>query len=206
MLIQKKHIPILLLTIAFGCNSNTKTTSVKTTEPAKTNESAKKQEVTSKNTPVKAVTVPTTVEMPAADTTQVLAAFKELVKTDRFLKEMSLQKGETEGEITTDERPVLIGDLNGDGLNDALMPFQLIGRDGGNNWTAHTAVFINNGKNLEYKFTYDRGGDMAETALDFTALKDGVITGLISTNNYSKKKIKQEKYSYKNNDLILLKK
>ncbi|MBB6501162.1 hypothetical protein [Pedobacter cryoconitis] len=113
------------------------------------------------------------------DTNAVLAVFKRTAKTERFIKELGVKgNGGPDASVFDSERPILIGDLNGDHLEDALMPFSIEGRGGGNNWDAHYAVFINKGGKLEYQYSFSRGGDLGETQVDFINIKDGIIHGM----------------------------
>jgi len=113
------------------------------------------------------------------DSNAVLTAFKRTAKTERFIKELGVKgNGGPDASVFDSERPILIGDLNGDHLEDALMPFSIEGRGGGNNWDAHYAVFINKGGKLEYQYSFSRGGDLGETQIDFINIKDGIIHGM----------------------------
>ncbi|QNK63460.1 hypothetical protein H7F33_02825 [Pedobacter sp. PAMC26386] len=109
------------------------------------------------------------------DTTTVLSSFKKTVKTARFIKELEMDQDG--GSIFDSERPILIGDINGDHLDDAIMPFSIEGRGGGNNWDTHYAIFINKGGKLEYKYSFSRGGDLAERQIQFMRIKDNLIRG-----------------------------
>ena len=111
------------------------------------------------------------------DTGIVLSSFKNIVKTAQFRKELQIAKDDSDGSVFDSERPVLIGDLNGDHLADAIMPFFIEGRGGGNNWDAHYAIFINKGGKLEYKFSFSRGGDLAEQQIQFMSIQDNVVKG-----------------------------
>lgn len=115
------------------------------------------------------------VKTPIVDTTAVLKAFKKNIKTDQFIKELGM---DSYASVFDSERPILIGDLNGDHLDDAIMPFSIEGRGGGNNWDANYAIFINNAGTLEYQYSFARGGDLAERQINFNSIKDGVIQGM----------------------------
>ncbi|KFF11305.1 hypothetical protein IW15_16265 [Chryseobacterium soli] len=120
----------------------------------------------------------TDVKIPVIDTIAVLTAFKKTVTTDQFIKELGIEADGLGGSIFDSERPILIGDLNGDHQDDAIMPFSIEGRQGGNNWDAHYAIFINNNGVLEYKYSFDRGGDLAERQINFKSIKNGIIKGM----------------------------
>ncbi|PIF46252.1 hypothetical protein CLU96_3276 [Chryseobacterium sp. 52] len=119
------------------------------------------------------------VKKPVIDNAAVLAAFKKTKETGQFKKELDIDyENGLGGSIFDSERPILIGDLNGDHLDDAIMPFSIEGREGGNNWDAHYAIFINEGGELTYKYSFSRGGDLAETQINFKSIKDGIIKGM----------------------------
>lgn len=171
--LTKKYFPLLLITIVLSCKPDQKTPQ----ERKNTKDTIPGHAFMVKDT----VTLTEEITRPAIDTTAVLAAFKKITKTDLFIKELGIESNEEDGpggSVFDSERPILIGDLNDDHLDDAIMPFSIEGRGGGNNWDAHYAIFINNGGVLQYKYSFDRGGDLAETQTDFKSIKNGVIKGM----------------------------
>lgn len=112
----------------------------------------------------------------AIDTLQVITAFNELKNDTTFLYDLGLL---TEGTYAfyDEERPLLIGDINRDSLPDALMPFSIEGMGGGNNYTAHYALLLNDNGRLVFNSVLNRGGKMAEHLITFTSITRGVIEG-----------------------------
>ena len=145
----------------------------------------------------------TDTKLPAVDTTAVLLAFKKASKTDRFGKELGFSyNDDLYGSIFDSERPILIGDLNGDHLEDAIMPFTIEGRDGGNNWDAHYAIFINKAGTLQYQYSFNRGGDLAETQTFFKSIKNGVVHGMLEPGfHFSDGESSPVSFIFKNNRL-----
>ncbi|SMC35239.1 hypothetical protein [Chryseobacterium sp. YR221] len=143
-------------------------------------------------------------KIPVIDTTAVLMAFKKASQTEQFGKDLYFNlKDELSGSIFDSERPILIGDLNGDHLEDAIMPFSIEGRDGGNNWDAHYAVFINKDGQLKYQYSFDRGADLAETQTFFKSIEDGVVEGMIEPGFHVQEgESIPVNYIYKNNRLV----
>jgi hypothetical protein len=117
------------------------------------------------------------VGMPAVvDTAQVVAAFDLLKDDSVFLDKMDLLSEGTYA-FYDEERPLLIGDINRDSLPDALMPFSIEGLGGGNNYTSHYAILLNQGGRLEYNSVLYRGNKLSENMLTFTGITNGVIEG-----------------------------
>ncbi|WP_027372376.1 hypothetical protein [Chryseobacterium sp. UNC8MFCol] len=137
------------------------------------------------------------------DTTAVLHAFKNATKTKQFGEDVYYDiKDELSGSIFDSERPILIGDLNGDQLDDAIMPFTIEGRDGGNNWDAHYAIFINKGGKLSYQYSFNRGADLAETQTFFKSIENGVVKGVVEPGfHYPDGESTPVSFIYKNNRL-----
>lgn len=137
------------------------------------------------------------------DSAAVAAAFSLLAGTASFK-----QKTEEDGASVYDpDSAPLIGDINHDGLPDALKPFSIEGRGGGNNWTAHYAVFINKENKLVFSSIFDRGGDWAERIITFDKIKDNVLYGLeVPNNNFPDLDTIAVNYIYKDKDLIQISK
>ncbi|MGU3375016.1 hypothetical protein [Chryseobacterium sp. M5A1_1a] len=196
MYLNTVYFSLLLATIVISCNSNEKAIlkNKKINDTVRTNYIAAKKQ---KDTLVidKKVTV--------IDADIVLDAFHKTIKTDLFRKELDFNyQNKLDGSIFDLERPILIGDLNEDHLDDALMPFSIEGREGGNNWDSYYAIFINNGGVLEYQYSFSRGGDLSETIINFTSIKNGFIKGMeVPGNNSSKEDSTSVDYMYRNTDL-----
>ena len=137
------------------------------------------------------------------DAAAVAAAFSLLEETPSFKNEI-----EDDGASVYDPGlPALIGDINHDGLPDALKPFTIEGRGGGNNWTAHYAVFINKDNKLTFSNIFNRGGDWAERITTFNKIKDNVLCGVeVPNNNFPELDTIVVNYIYKDKDLIQISK
>lgn len=170
MNLKKRYCLLLLSTVIIGCRPNEKSV-----QDRKTIKDTIQTNVVIKDVK-KPVADTATVRI---DTAAVLNAFKKTIKTAPFMKELDFNSQDgLSGSVFDSERPILIGDLNGDHLDDAIMPFSIEGRQGGNNWDAHYAIFINSGGRLTYRYSFSRGGDLAETQIDFKSIQDGVIKGM----------------------------
>ncbi|AZA83690.1 hypothetical protein C1637_14385 [Chryseobacterium lactis] len=197
MYFNKIYFSLLAIAVITGCKPEKKTVSeAKTHDTIHTNTSIEKEP----DNPTKHT------KLPVVDTTAVLLAFKKASETKKFGKDLSFDiKEDLSGSIFDSERPILIGDLNGDQVDDAIMPFSIEGRDGGNNWDAHYAVFINKDGQLQYQYSFDRGGDLAETQTFFKSIKDGVVKGLEEPGfHFPEGESKPVSYVYKNNKLELI--
>lgn len=193
----KTYFSFLLITFILSCTPDKKTPQ-KTKE---TNDTIGSNAAVEKNNDTLAMEVKKTI----VDTTAVLDAFKKITKTDLFIKELGIESNDQDGlggSIFDSERPILIGDLNGDHLDDAIMPFSIEGRGGGNNWDAHYAIFINSNGTLKYKYFFSRGGDLAETQINFKRIKDRVIKGMEVPGFHStEEKTTPIEYIYRDTDL-----
>ncbi|WP_223608078.1 hypothetical protein [Chryseobacterium sp. OSA05B] len=170
MHLNKIYFSLLLAVTILSCSPNEKTSQHnKQINTLHTNDNPVKEKDT----------LVADVKIPVIDSMAVLIAFKKTITTDQFIKELDIDDPDgLGGSIFDSERPILIGDLNDDHQDDAIMPFSIEGRQGGNNWDAHYAIFINNGGVLEYKYSFDRGGDLAERQTDFKSIKNGIIKGM----------------------------
>lgn len=161
MFIQKRHLSALLLLTILGCKSNKKA-------------EVQNKPVTKDTAIIKALPAPLQEDNSSViDTNTVLATFKKISESTKFLKELDAE----DASVYDSERPIVIGDLNGDQLDDAIMPFTIEGRGRGNNWAAYYAVFINQNGKLKYKLSFARGGDLSERMIEFNSIENGVIKG-----------------------------
>jgi hypothetical protein len=123
MQLVKNYFPIILILLFLSCKN--KVRNENQTKPLK------KQEGTCKDiTIIHKNTTRTDSVISTIDTGTVLSSFKSIVKTAQFRKELQLVK---DGSVFDSERHLLIGDINEDHLADAIMPFSIEGRGGGNN-------------------------------------------------------------------------
>ncbi|WP_131401708.1 hypothetical protein [Chryseobacterium sp. JM1] len=195
MYLNKIYFPLLFTAVMVGCSPTEKTD----LKNKKTNETVHIDTVPVKHKD----TLVADVKIPVIDTTAVLTAFNEAKRSKLFSKELDFNGiNKIDGSIFDLERPILIGDLNDDHLDDAMMPFSIEGREGGNNWDTYYAVFINNRGVLDYKYSFSRGGKFSETLINFTSIKDGFIKGMeVPGNNSSKEDSTPVDYMYRNTDL-----
>ncbi|MGU3375018.1 hypothetical protein [Chryseobacterium sp. M5A1_1a] len=125
------------------------------------------------------------VKKAVVDTTAVLVAFKEIVETDQFIEELHKTfHVDFHTSVYALERPILIGDFNGDHQDDAVMPFSIESRRGINDWYPNYAIFITINGKLEYQYSFARGGNREKKQTYFKSIKDGVIKATIVPGPY----------------------
>ncbi|MCT2562118.1 hypothetical protein [Chryseobacterium herbae] len=177
MHLNKRYFSLLLVATILSCSPNEKTSqqNKKITDTVHTNR------IIIKN---RKDTLLENKEVPFIDYKVVLVAFNKAIKTAKFSKELNFNyQDKLDVTIFDWENPILIGDLNDDHLDDAIVPFTIEERQGG--WNACYAIFINNGGILEYKYSFNRGGGLAERRIDFKSIKDGIIKGIGEPGFYS---------------------
>lgn len=76
------------------------------------------------------------------------------------------------------DEPLIFGDMDRDGQPDALVPFTIEGRGGGNNWDAHYAIFIQQKDSFILKGIFDRGGDMADHLTTITKIENDTLKAI----------------------------
>ena len=111
-----------------------------------------------------------------ADSIAVMQAFSKLKTNPSFLKDLGL-KGEKHFTWNDDLMKVISGDLNSDGVQDALLFFSVEGIGGGNNWSAHYAAFLKSDNDWKYKDQLDAGGDFNDRILELTKIENDSIYG-----------------------------
>lgn len=196
MHLNKIYFSLLSFTLVTGCKSEKKTSSENIHQDTITTN-------TSTGIAKDADSQKQITKLPVIDTTTVLHAFKNATITKQFGEDVNYNiKDELSGSIFDSERPILIGDLNGDQLDDAIMPFTIEGRDGGNNWDAHYAIFINKNGKLNYQYSFNRGADLAETQTFFKSIENGVVKGVVEPGfHYADGESTPVSFRYKNNTL-----
>lgn len=137
------------------------------------------------------------------DTLELSKAFENLRHDPKFIKKMLLDDGFAEmGEID-EER--LFGDLNGDGISDAIIPYMVNNRGGGNNWTIHYAIFLGEGESKwNYVGTFHSGGSASEYYVVLNKIDNGNISGYHTQYRNSDYRDKDfpATYIYQNGDLV----
>jgi len=135
------------------------------------------------------------------DSTTVIWAFEKLKTNKIFLKDLGLEN-EKEFSWNDDLIKIISGDLNNDGIADALMFFVIEGRGHGNNADAHYAIFLNEDNKWNYQCQIDAGGDWAERLTQLDEIKNGKIKGnMIGNKNKSLPDVPVE-FIYKNKSFI----
>jgi hypothetical protein len=135
------------------------------------------------------------------DSIALMQAFDTLRKDKKFLKDLSLE-GEKQYAFSDLILKPIFGDLNNDGIIDALVAFSVEGRGGGNNSDLHYAVFLNQHNQWKYQSQLDAGGNWAERFIGFDEIKSGKITGnLVGNKEESLSEIPVE-YVFKNGKLM----
>lgn len=109
--------------------------------------------------------------------------------------------------VLKNNEPIVKGDINHDGIADALVPFTVEGRGGGNNWDMHYAVFIGGRKGFHLIGVFDSGGDWADRVTVFKKIKNDVIYAAEDPPNGDPAKASvPSKYILKGRQLVKLKK
>lgn len=130
------------------------------------------------------------------DTTMVLAAFENIRDRAEFKASFFYDK-DVQYSLFAGERPILIGDVNGDGKLDALMPFaiQALASDGTldeNDKKAklYYAIFLNKNGQLEWIDHFSRVLPNSDKIITFETLGKEFIEGNLSKSSYDKEKDK----------------
>ncbi|CAL1518727.1 hypothetical protein [Chitinophaga sp. MM2321] len=143
----------------------------------------------------------TVADSPNNDSIALMQAFDTLKKDKKFLNDLALE-GEKKYAFSDLILKPFFGDLNNDGITDALVAFSVEGRGGGNNSDLHYAVFLNRHNQWEYQSQLDGGGNWAERFIAFDEIKNGKITGnLVGNKDESLPGIPVE-YVFKNGKLM----
>lgn len=137
---------------------------------------------------------------PATDSIVLMQAFEQLKTDKKFLKDLAL---ENEKIFSWNDNMVKIisGDLNGNGIPDALLGFTVEGRAGGNNHDLHYAVFLKENNGWAYQGQFDGNAGSPELFYGFKAIENGVIKGAISDNKNEAYEVPVE-FIFKNKTLI----
>jgi|GEM_PF-2596129 len=109
----------------------------------------------------------------------ITASFEKLKADTVFQKEMEME-GEPWAYIDAIYPYTVWGDLNGDGVDDALVPFVVAGSQGGGSLLEmYYAVFISQDQQLTYSYSYYRGNHwgLDVPVVTFTRIENGIIYG-----------------------------
>ena len=141
------------------------------------------------------------INKPTNDSIAIMMAFKNAKSEKKFIKDLGLEN-EDHFRWNDDLIQIFRGDLDGNSSEDALLFFSIEGRDGGNNWDAHYALFINQNNQWKYISQINAGGDFAEYILFLNKIESGKITGnYLSNKDESLPEIPVE-YVFRNGALI----
>lgn len=137
------------------------------------------------------------------DTLALSKAFEELQHNQNFIKKMLLDDGYAQiGEIV-EER--IFGDLNSDGITDAIISYIVHDRGGGNNWTTHYAVFLGQEENKwNYVGLFNAGGSASDYYVVLNKIDHGKILGYHApyrNSDYRDRGVPAE-YIYQDSDLV----
>lgn len=110
------------------------------------------------------------------DSIAVEAAFELLKKNADFQQSLAM---EYEDQFNGEGHPqrMVFGDINSDGLTDALLRFTVEGRGGGNNSDAHYAVFLSEENQWKYNTHFEASIFADDRFLAIDKIENGIIKG-----------------------------
>lgn len=123
--------------------------------------------------------------------------FQKLIQTDQFRKNLAIEKDDEHAQIISGYSKTVYGDLDNDGIEDALIPFSVESRYGGNNADYHYAVYLNKKGKWIYKSELPLGGNTMDYTIEIKNIKKGVVNAVAEGQQSF-----QIKYRYKDNGLI----
>lgn len=135
-----------------------------------------------------------------ADTAALIQAFEVLKKNPSFLKDLGLE-GEKHFSWNVLPKGIIYGDLDKDGSEDALFPFTIEGRGGGNSWDFHYVVFLQKNKQWQYLSQFDAQAGDPDLLFAFREIKDCLIQGAIVDNQEERQDIPVT-FILKGNELV----
>ncbi len=136
----------------------------------------------------------------ATDSVAIIQEFEKLKAEKRFLKELGLEN-EKHYSWNDDFKKIIPGDLDGDGIADALLALVIEGRGGGNNSDIHYAAFLKKENNWIYQNQFDANAGSPDLFYGFTAIKNGIIRGAIMDNYDDAYEVPVE-FIFKNKEFI----
>ena len=138
------------------------------------------------------------------DTLALAKAFDDLRHNEKFINEMLMDDGYAEMGRIDDE--IIFGDLNGDGVTDALIPYMVHSRGGGNNWTIHYAIFLGGEKDLwNYVGPFNSGGSASDYYVVLEKIENAKVSGYHTPDRNSNFRDSDVpvKYIYQDGDLFI---
>lgn len=128
------------------------------------------------------------------DTTMVLSAFDHIKSTAEFKASFFYDK-DVQYSLFAGERPILIGDVNGDGKLDALMPFAIQALESTGTLDEYDkeaklyyAIFLNKNGQLVWLNNFSRALPNSDKSITFEVLDAFFIKGNLSKSSYDKEK------------------
>lgn len=144
--------------------------------------------------------LPTADSLPS-DSVRAVAVFDSLLNDRKFKRKLLLY--EDQASLERIDEPIVLGDLNKDGWTDALMPFAIVGRGGGNNRTSHYAVLLGTSDgNFRYDFIFNAGGDMTPETIVFKKITPDYMLGYLRSNLYSDREPTPVRFVFRKGDFI----
>lgn len=116
------------------------------------------------------------------DSVALFTVFEKLKTNKDFLKELALNGEKHYRWNDLLEHPIW-GDLDGDGVSDALLSFSIENRGGGNNFDLHYAVFLNKNSQWQYQSQFDANAGSPDLYYEFKKIENIMIKGEIMSNN-----------------------
>lgn len=123
-----------------------------------------------------------------SDSTALIKAFEKLKSDNSFLADLGLTE-EKHFSWHMPTKGIIYGDLNKDGSEDALFPFSVEGRGGGNNWDFHYVVFLKKNKQWQYLNQFDAQAGSPNLYYVFKKIENGIIQGALVDNQEEEKEI-----------------
>lgn len=138
-----------------------------------------------------------TVNQIGLDTTQLIHSFNDQMQdyAKDILKNEDTGSSLYEGiqdalsnhslyDFLRNNEPIITGDINHDHLPDALVPFTVEGRGGGNNWDSHIAVFLREKNGYHLQLIKNSGADLSPYVILWQRIINDTIWGMNVANNF----------------------
>lgn len=134
------------------------------------------------------------------DSISLMQTFQHLKTDKQFLKDLALENEKVFSWNDNMVKP-LFGDLDKDGVDDALIAFIVEGRGGSNSYDMHYAILLSKNNDWKYQGQFDNNAGAPELFYWFTEIKNGIIQGAIMNNEDEAYSVPAE-FIYKNKSLI----
>lgn len=134
------------------------------------------------------------------DSISLMQTFQHLKTDKQFLKDLALENEKVFSWNDNMVKPIF-GDLDKDGVDDALIAFIVEGRGGSNSYDMHYAVLLSKNNNWKYQGQFDNNAGAPELFYWFTEIKNGIIQGAIMNNEDEAYSVPAE-FIYKNKSFV----